>query len=677
MSKFNQDDINIEEEIYDENYSTKTPFLNNLGKDLTYLALTNKLDPVIGREKEIERISQILSKRKKNNPILIGEPGVGKSSIVEGLAYRIVNKKIYSKLYNKRIILLDILNIISGTKYRGQFEEKINLLINELKINKDIIIFIDEIHTIIGSGNNIGALDISNILKPFLSKGEIQCIGATTLNEYKKYIEKDGALDRRFQKIILEPTSEKETINILNKIKKKYQDYHDVVYTDKAIKSCVYLSSRYINDKNLPDKAIDILDEAGSRVNIKNVKIPFKINLLEKELKKIKIEKFKILNEKLEKFKKYEEADKLREKEKKIKKELIIEKKKIKENLKFNKSIVYEKNISEIVSVITGIPIRNNDFYSISKLKNIIFNIKKKIIGQDLAIEKVVKYIKLNLLGIKNNKPIGSFIFIGNTGVGKTFLSKIITNEFFINESYLLRINMSEYQEKNSINKMIGSPPGYIGYDEGGQLTEFVRRKPYSVILLDEIEKAHKDIFNILLPILDDGTITDNTGKIINFRNTLIILTSNIGTKELYSINNSIGFEKEKNIDLKVKKSIIKKNLEITFSQEFLNRIDEIIIFNNLNKENISSIINIELKILNNKIKKLGYNLFFLESIKKYILNHKNFNIKYGARNIKKIIQNNLLNIIYEYIISGKINKNKNIHFYYENNKIKFLNINN
>lgn len=647
---------------------TRTPILDNIGRDLTLMALEGKLDPIIGRSKEVERVSQILNKRKKNNPLLIGEPGVGKSAIAEGLALKIIQRKVSRSLYNKRIITLDISSLVAGTKYRGQFEEKTKSIINELEKNIDVIVFIDEIHTIIGAGNNSGSIDASNIFKPALARGEIQCIGATTLNEYKQYIQKDGAFDRRFEKVFIEPTSEEETIDILNNIKDKYQSHHSVIYTDNAIKACVYLTSRYITDRNLPDKAIDALDEAGSRVHIKNVKIPLKIISLEKRLEKIKIEKSKVV-----KNQKYEEASRLRDTEKKLEKKLLEAQKIWEESSKKNKAILSEDNVAEVVSMMSGIPVHKLAKAEIEKLSTMVKSIKEKIIGQNEAIEKVVKSIQRNRIGLKDpSRPIGSFIFIGGTGIGKTKLAKVLSEELFNSENSLVQINMSEYIEKFSASRLLGSPPGYIGYDQGGQLTEIIRRKPYSVILLDEIEKAHSDIHNILLQILDDGIITDSAGYKIDFKNTVIIMTSNAGNKELNTFSGEIGFEsnKENFFNKKNTEIAINKFLKKRFSTEFLNRIDDIIFFNSLEKEDISHILEIELKKLTSRLFKLNLKLKISNSVKEFIIN-KGYNKKYGARFLKRSIQKFIEDPLAEYIINMEIKKVNNLILEFDKNENK------
>ena len=567
---------------------SKTPVLDNFGRDLTLFASEGKLDPIIGRHKEIERVSQILSRRKKNNPLLIGEPGVGKSAIAEGLALRIVERKVSRLLYNKRVISLDLASVVAGTKYRGQFEERMKAVMNEIEKNKDIILFIDEIHTIVGAGGAMGSLDASNMFKPALARGEIQCIGATTLDEYRKYIEKDGALERRFQKIIVEPTSVGETIQILQDIKSKYEDHHNVKYTDEAIEACVKLTDRYINDRNLPDKAIDAMDEAGSRVHITNMDVPKEIVDLEKKLESVRMKKNNVV-----KNQKYEEAARLRDDEKKIEKELLDQQKMWDDELKKKREVVSEDNIIEVVSLISGVPLRKID-----QTENVIEfdlerSIKDKIIGQDKAVDAVVNAIQRNKTGLKDpNKPIGSFIFLGQTGIGKTQLAKSLGEELFNNKDSLIRIDMSEYMEKFSVSRLIGAPPGYVGYEEGGQLSERVRRKPYSVVLLDEIEKAHPDVFNMLLQVLDDGYLTDSVGRKVDFKNTVIIMTSNIGTRKLKDFGTGVGFDTDykKKDENKLSSEVLKKSLSKKFSPEFLNRIDEIVEFNQLTSIEIEKI---------------------------------------------------------------------------------------
>ncbi|WP_185856121.1 ATP-dependent Clp protease ATP-binding subunit [Blattabacterium cuenoti] len=635
---------------------SKTPVLDNFGRDLNATAIEGKLDPVVGRDQEVERVSQILSRRKKNNPLLIGEPGVGKSAIAEGLALRIVQKKVSRVLYNKRVVVLDLASLVAGTKYRGQFEERMKAIINESEKNSDLILFIDEIHTIIGAGGTTGSLDASNIFKPALARGEIQCIGATTLNEYRQYIEKDGALERRFQKIIVQPSSEEETIEILKKIKGKYESHHNVIYTEEAIKACVNLTVRYIVDRYLPDKAIDALDESGSRVHIKNIKVPQEIILLEKELENIRKEKSKVV-----KSQKYEEAAQLRDTEKKIEKQLIKAQKKWEESSKKNKEIVSEENVEEVVSMMSGIPVNRIAQAEMKKLNKMTKILKEKIIGQDQAVEKIVKAVQRNRTGLKDpNSPIGSFIFLGQTGVGKTYLAKVFSKELFNSDESLVRIDMSEYMEKFSVSRLIGAPPGYVGYEEGGQLTEIIRRKPYSVILLDEIEKAHHEVFNILLQILDYGSVTDSLGKKINFKNTVIICTSNTGTQQLKEFGPGIGFETQSRKSNNYIKNVLEHALKRTFSPEFLNRIDDIIIFNSLNKENISKITHIELEKVKLHISNLGYKIILHPEVKNFI-KKKGFDKEYGVRPLKRIIERFIKNPISEYIISETLKKGDEI----------------
>ncbi|XCI75883.1 MAG: ATP-dependent Clp protease ATP-binding subunit [Flavobacteriales bacterium] len=638
---------------------SRTPVLDNFGRDLTLIALEGKLDPVVGRNKEVERVSQILSRRKKNNPLLIGEPGVGKSAIAEGLALRIIQRKVSRVLYNKRVITLDVVGMVAGTKYRGQFEERAKAILNELEKNIDIIVFMDEIHTLVGAGGTTGSLDASNIFKPALARGEIQCIGATTLDEYRQYIEKDGALDRRFQKILVEPTTEEETIEILDHIKDKYQAHHSVIYTDEAIKACVHLTARYIIDRHLPDKAIDALDEAGSRVHIKNIKAPPEIVSLEKQLENIRTEKSKMV-----KNQKYEEAARLRDSEKRTGEELLGAQRLWEEISKENKEIVSEKNVAEVVSMMSGVPVHHVAQAEIKKLAQISELMKEKIIGQDEAIEKVVKAIRRNRVGLKDpNRPIGSFIFIGNTGVGKTQLAKVLSEKLFDSEEALVRVDMSEYMEKFSISRLLGAPPGYVGYDEGGQLTEMVRRKPYAVILLDEIEKAHPDVYNLLLQVLDDGNITDSSGRKVDFKNTVIILTSNVGTRQLKDFGEGIGFgtTARKNNATKHAKVTIENALKRTFAPEFLNRIDDVILFNSLQQEHIDRITDIELKKLFKLMSQLKYKLKLSASVKKFIA-EKGFDKEYGVRPLKRAIQRFIEDPISGYIINGDVQKGDEIY---------------
>ena len=631
---------------------SKTPVLDNFGRDLTAYAIQGKLDPVVGREKEIERVSQILSRRKKNNPLLIGEPGVGKSAIAEGLALRIIEKKVSRILYNKRVVTLDLASIVAGTKYRGQFEERMKAVMNEIEKNNDIILFIDEIHTIVGAGGATGSLDASNMFKPALARGEIQCIGATTLDEYRQYIEKDGALERRFQKIIVQPTNIEETIDILKNIKDKYESHHNVNYTDEAIIACVRLTERYISDRFLPDKAIDALDEAGSRVHITNMDVPDDIVKLEKELENVRLDKNAVV-----KKQKYEEAAKLRDDEKRIEKELLIAQEKWQEDLKKHRETVTEDDISEVVSMITGIPVNKIAKAELNQLSSLESKIEGRVIGQEEAVKKVVKAIQRNRAGIKDpNKPIGSFIFLGQTGVGKTQLAKVLSDELFNGVDSLIRIDMSEYMEKFAVSRLIGAPPGYIGYEEGGQLTEKVRRKPYSVILLDEVEKAHPDVFNMLLQVLDEGVLTDSLGRKVDFKNTVIIMTSNIGAREVKDFGNGVGFGTEslKAQESKNIRKTIEKSLKKAFSPEFLNRVDEIVVFNSLNKEDLKKIIEIEINLLLKRTKEIGYNISISKKAIGFIC-EKGFDKKYGARPLKRAIQKYVEDLLAEEIVKTQL----------------------
>ncbi len=615
---------------------SKTPVLDNFGRDLTYFAEQDKLDPVVGREKEIERVSQILARRKKNNPILIGEPGVGKSAIAEGLALRIVQHKVSRVLFGKRVITLDLAALVAGTKYRGQFEERIKAVMNELEKNSDIILFIDEIHTIIGAGGASGSMDASNMFKPALARGEIQCIGATTLDEYRQYIEKDGAFERRFQKVIVEPATVEESLQILNKIKDKYEIFHNVTYTDEAIKACVNLTARYLSDKHLPDKAIDALDEVGSRVHITNITVPDSIAKLEEEMDGIKT-----LKQQVVRSQKYEEAAKLRDSELKLQSKLQEETKKWDEETKKNRITVTEDHVAEVVSMMSGIPLQKVSQNESEKLLKMVDVLKGKIIGQDEALKKIVKLIQRNKLGLKDpNKPIGSFIFLGPTGVGKTQLAKVLAKYLFDNDDALIRIDMSEYMEKFSTSRLIGAPPGFVGYEEGGQLTEKVRRKPYSVILLDEIEKAHSDVFNMMLQVLDDGQLTDSLGRKIDFKNTIIIMTSNIGIRQLKDFGQGVGFGTQTRLESKNEnnKNVIEGALKKAFAPEFLNRIDDIIIFNSLTKEDIGQVIDIEINKLFERIQKMNFHIEINEAAKQYIVD-KGFDEQYGARPLKRAIQ--------------------------------------
>ena len=634
------------------NKKSKTPVLDNFGRDITALAEQEKLDPVVGREKEIERVSQILSRRKKNNPLLIGEPGVGKSAIAEGLALRIIQKRVSRVLYNKRVVGLDLASLVAGTKYRGQFEERMKALMNELEKNDDIILFIDEIHTIVGAGGATGSLDASNMFKPALARGEIQCIGATTLDEYRQNIEKDGALERRFQKILVEQTTPEETLEILKNIKERYENHHNVNYTDEALSACVDLTNRYMSDRYLPDKAIDALDEAGSRVHINNMSVPKEIIELESQLDQVRDLKNTVV-----KRQKYEEAAKLRDDEKRVEKSLLEAQEKWQEESRQNRITVNDNDIADVVSMMTNVPVNKivkSEKSKLSKLKKLI---QSKLIGQDEAVEKVVRAIQRNRAGLKApDKPIGSFIFLGQTGVGKTQLAKILASEIFDSEENLVRVDMSEYMEKFAISRLIGSPPGYVGYEEGGQLTEKVRTRPYSVILLDEVEKAHPDIFNMLLQVLDDGFLTDSLGRKINFQNTIIIMTSNIGARQVKDFGNGLGFEtsSQKAQSSEIEKGVIQKELKKTFSPEFLNRVDDIVIFNNLEKKHIRKIVDIELIKLIDRITKLGYKIEISNSARDYIT-EKGYDSKYGARPLNRAIQKYVEDLVAENVVNNSI----------------------
>lgn len=631
---------------------TDTPVLENFGIDLTKAAEEKRLDPIVGREKEIERLAQILTRRKKNNPVLIGEPGVGKSAIAEGMAIRIIEKRVSRILFNKRIISLDLASIVAGTKYRGQFEERMKAILNELSKNDDIILFIDEIHTLVGAGGATGSLDAANMLKPALARGEIQCIGATTLDEYRQFIEKDGALERRFQKIMVEPTTEEETVEILNNIKSRYQDHHNVNYTDEAIDACVKLTNRYISDRHLPDKAIDALDEAGARVHISNIKVPEKMEELEKELEKIRTEKVTAV-----KSQNFEKAADFRDKEKKILESLEIEKNRWETELSLQREKVDEENVAEVVAMMTGVPVQRIAQNEGNRLLQMKDELIYQVIGQDEAVKKIVKSIQRNRAGLKDpNKPIGSFVFLGPTGVGKTQLAKVLAQYLFDSKENLIRIDMSEYMEKFSVSRLVGAPPGYVGYEEGGQLTEKVRRKPYSVVLLDEIEKAHPDVFHLLLQVLDEGRLTDSLGRRIDFRNTIIIMTSNIGTRQLKEFGTGVGFStkmKEENAN-EIAKGIIQKALKNTFAPEFLNRIDDVVMFNQLTQEDIHKIIDIELIGLYGRVELLGYKLKITEEAKNFIAK-KGYDVQYGARPLKRAIQKYLEDEMAEVILKAQI----------------------
>ena len=640
------------------NKKSKTPVLDNFGRDLTHMATEGKLDPVVGREGEIQRVSQILSRRKKNNPLLIGEPGVGKSAIVEGLALRIVQRKVSRILFDKRVVTLDLASLVAGTKYRGQFEERMKAVMNEIEKNDDIILFIDEIHTIVGAGGATGSLDASNMFKPALARGELQCIGATTLDEYRQYIEKDGALERRFQKVIVEPTSVEESIEILQNIKDKYEIHHHVTYTDEAILACVKLTNRYMTERFLPDKAIDALDEAGSRVHITNIHVPEKILQIEKQLEEVRDLKNSVV-----KKQKYEEAAKLRDDEKNLEKELSSEQEAWEKESQLHREIVSEANVAEVISMMTGVPVNRIAQTESTKLAALPERIKGKVIGQDDAVQKITKAIQRNRAGLKDpNKPIGSFIFLGQTGVGKTQLAKVLAQELFDSDNALIRIDMSEYMEKFAISRLVGAPPGYVGYEEGGQLTEKVRRKPYSIILLDEIEKAHPDVFNMMLQVLDDGFLTDSLGRKIDFRNTIIIMTSNIGSRQLKDFGQGVGFgtsAKTNQADTYAK-GVIENALKKTFAPEFLNRIDDVVVFNALSREDIHKIIDIELGKLYARIDGLGYQLKLSKNAKDFIAD-KGFDKQYGARPLKRAIQKYIEDALAEEIINTKLKEGDSI----------------
>ncbi|MGQ7857364.1 ATP-dependent Clp protease ATP-binding subunit [Pedobacter sp. WC2501] len=631
---------------------SKTPVLDNFGRDLTKAAEEGRLDPIVGREKEIERVSQILSRRKKNNPILIGEPGVGKSAIAEGLALRIVQRKVSRVLFGKRVVTLDLASLVAGTKYRGQFEERMKAVMNELEKSTDVILFIDEIHTIVGAGGASGSLDASNMFKPALARGEIQCIGATTLDEYRQYIEKDGALDRRFQKVMVEPATPDETVEILTRIKDKYEEHHGVTYTDEAILACVTLTSRYISDRFLPDKAIDALDEAGSRVHLTNIHVPQNIIDIEAKIEDIKLEKNKVVRSQ-----KYEEAAKLRDTEKNLIEELDKAKAEWEAETKTKRYEVSEDNVAEVVSMMTGIPVQRVGQTDSVKLLNMYDKVAEKIIGQDDAIKKLTKAIQRTRAGLKDpKKPIGSFIFLGPTGVGKTELAKELARFMFDSDDSLIQIDMSEYMEKFAVSRLVGAPPGYVGYEEGGQLTEKVRRKPYAVILLDEIEKAHPDVFNILLQVLDEGQLTDSLGRKVDFRNTIIIMTSNIGARQLKDFGQGVGFStaaKTNQADSH-SRGVIESALKRAFAPEFLNRVDDVVVFNSLGKDEIFRIIDIELKALFGRVHTLGYEIALTDNAKEYIAD-KGFDSNFGARPLKRAIQKYLEDPIAEEILKGEL----------------------
>ena len=653
---FGDDDDDLEDEVRPQqekpkktsNLKSKTPVLDNFGRDLTRAAEENRLDPIVGRDKELERIAQILSRRKKNNPILIGEPGVGKSAIAEGLAIRIIQHKVSRTLFNKRIVMLDLGSVVAGTKYRGQFEERIKAILNELEKNPDIILFIDEIHTLVGAGNANGSLDASNMFKPALARGELQCIGSTTLDEYRQYIEKDGALERRFQKIIVDPTSPEETVEILNNIKQKYEDHHLVHYTPEAVEACVKLTNRYMSDRCLPDKAIDALDEAGARVHIKNINVPDEITALESEIEAVRKQKKQAIAQQ-----KFEDAGQYRDKEVKLSNQLEKAKKDWDNDNLSHRKAVTEQDVAEVIAMMTGVPVQRIAQNEGTRLMNMEKELAGSVIGQDEAIRKVTKSIRRNRAGLKDpNKPIGSFIFLGPTGVGKTYLAKVLAKYLFDSEEALIRIDMSEYMEKFAVSRLVGAPPGYVGYEEGGQLTEKVRRKPYSIVLLDEIEKAHPDVFHLLLQVLDDGQLTDSLGRKVDFKNTIIIMTSNIGSRQLKEFGQGVGFGTQAKRDSanEYSHSVIENALKRTFAPEFLNRIDDVIMFNSLQREDIHRIIDIELRNIFKRVEEMGYVLALTDKAKDFIAD-KGWDDQFGARPLKRAIQKYVEDVLAEELI--------------------------
>ncbi|MFQ9314954.1 ATP-dependent Clp protease ATP-binding subunit [uncultured Dysgonomonas sp.] len=646
--------------------ATDTPVLDNFGIDMTKSALENKLDPIVGREKEIERLAQILSRRKKNNPILIGEPGVGKSAIVEGLALRIVQKKVSRVLFDKRVIALDMASVVAGTKYRGQFEERIKAILNELSKNPNIILFIDEIHTIVGAGGATGSLDAANMLKPALARGEIQCIGATTLDEYRKNIEKDGALERRFQKVMVDPTTAEETLQILHNIKERYEEHHNVKYTEGALEACVKLTDRYITDRNFPDKAIDALDEAGSRMHIANIQVPVEIEEIESELKNVIEQKGEAV-----KAQKYELAASFRDTQRQLMAKLDKAEVDWKASLKEKPETVDAEMVAEVVSMMSGVPVQRIGESEGLKLVGMKDSLKAAVIGQDEAVSKIVKAIQRNRIGLKDpNRPIGSFMFLGPTGVGKTHLAKKIAEQLFDSADALIRIDMSEYMEKFNVSRLVGAPPGYVGYEEGGLLSEKVRRKPYSVVLLDEIEKAHPDVYNILLQVMDEGHLTDSMGRKIDFKNTILIMTSNVGTRQLKDFGGGIGFNKQSAANKEFSRSVLQKALNKSFSPEFLNRVDDIITFDQLDKSSIEKIIDIELKGFYKRMSELGYTIDLSQEAKDF-LTDKGYDVQFGARPLKRAIQNYVEDEIAELILSGGVAENGTITFEVDKEKDK------
>ena len=649
---------------------SKTPVLDTYSRDLTKMAEDGRLDPIVGREKEIERVSQILSRRKKNNPILIGEPGVGKSSIAEGLALRIVQRKVSRLLFNKRVVMLDLASMVAGTKYRGQFEERIKALMAEMEKEPDVILFIDEIHTIIGAGGASGSLDASNMLKPALARGEIQIIGATTLDEYRKHIEKDGALERRFQKVQVEPATGEETVQILHNIKDRYEQHHNVTYTENAIKACVDLTERYLNDRFLPDKAIDALDEVGARVHISNINVPKEITDIEKKLVEIKDKKNDVIRSQ-----KYEEAAKLRDVERQLNTDLETARKSWEDDQKNNRQTVDEDAVAEVVAMMSGVPVTKVSQNENEKLSKMSTAIAGKVIGQDEAVKKIVKAIQRGRVGLKDpNKPIGSFMFLGPTGVGKTQLAKVLAKYLFDSEDALVRIDMSEYMEKFAVSRLVGAPPGYVGHDEGGQLTEKVRRKPYSVILLDEIEKAHPEVFNLLLQVLDDGQLTDSLGRKVNFKNSIIIMTSNTGSRQLKDFGTGVGFSTKNKLAAveEETKAVIEKELKKKFAPEFLNRVDDVVMFNSLSKDDINEIIKIELERLIERVDKMEYKLTITDSAIEYIASE-GFDPQYGARPLKRAIQRHVEDVLTEDIIQYNPEKGSNLVLDYNSETEKMV----
>lgn len=642
---------------------SKTPVLDNFGRDLTKMAEAGRLDPIVGREKEIERVSQILSRRKKNNPILIGEPGVGKSAIAEGLALRIIQRKVSRVLFDKRIVSLDLASLVAGTKYRGQFEERMKAVMQEIEKNPDVILFIDEIHTIVGAGGASGSLDASNMFKPALARGEMQAIGATTLDEYRQHIEKDGALERRFQKVIIEPTTTEETVQILNNIKERYEDHHSVRYTDDALQACVRLTERYITDRHLPDKAIDALDEVGSRVHLTNINVPQEILDIEQKIEDLKVQKNEVIRSQ-----QYEKAAELRDSERKLQEELETAKAKWEEESKSNRVEVTEEHVAHVVSMMSGVPVTRISESETGRLAQMSDEIKSKVIGQDEAVKKIVRAIQRNRAGLKDpNKPIGSFFFLGPTGVGKTQLAKVLAEYLFDSQDALIRIDMSEYMEKFSISRLVGAPPGYVGYEEGGQLTEKIRRKPYSIVLLDEIEKAHPDVFNLLLQALDDGHMTDGLGRKIDFKNTILLMTSNIGARQLADFGTGVGFgtKAQKDQEDEHKNTVVQNALRKAFSPEFLNRIDDIIMFKSLKREHIHQIIDIEMDKLVKRIVDLGYSVNVSEAAKDFIV-EKGYDEKFGARPLKRAIQKFIEDPLAEQIVQSNLKEGDTINIDYK-----------